>query len=140
MPKREVLADLPVMPTPAEQLPPPSRATRRSVAKIHERKYLENIEPMLDEFYAAFRARMRTGNIESLRIGAQILNLIKGPGGINVTTQVLQQNSNNAQASAESGSRKSFAALVRKLDAREQVQTRASVADIFDVIPEQEPK
>jgi hypothetical protein len=87
---------------------------------------------MTDAFYPAFVARMKKGDMRALQLGAEILNLVKARGGLSVTTNVLQSNSNNASANAEAGDRKSFAALVRKLDTRDT--TIAKADDFIDVL------
>lgn len=112
-----------------------TKVTRGNLAKIQQKKLLEQVEPMLDEFFKAIRVRARHGDIAALKIIQEIcgLSAAKGPS---VVAQFYNKNEANATAKAEvtaaiMGDR-SYEDLVKRLDAREDRTTAAS--DFVDVI------
>lgn len=108
---------------------PSKKLTPRSLARVQQRILLENAEPMLQEAFTVLRQKLRRGDDRALKMVLEINNMVRAPGGITVTQQVLQQNNNKAEANAnaEADAKKfSFESLVRRLDAREVQQSTAS--------------
>ena len=106
---------------------PAIRVTRKNIAKIPERHLIENIDPMLTEAFQAVRARAKDGNMRAIELILQMVNLIKPPGGVTVTNNLLQQNNNEGAGNAVR-----FESLVRRLEKRD-VSTSQTV---IDAIPE----
>ena len=106
---------------------PAIRVTRKNIAKIPERHLIENIDPMLTEAFQAVRTRAKDGNMRAIELILQMVNLIKPPGGVTVTNNLLQQNNNEGAGNAVS-----FESLVRRLEKRD-VSTSQTV---IDAIPE----
>lgn len=110
------------------------KATKKSLGKIQEKKFLDNAEAMLDEFYTVLRIKLRRGDPVAIKIVQEVCGLspAKGPS---VVAQFYNKNEANANAKAESAAAvggRSFEDLIKKLEARETKVTTAS--DFIDVI------
>jgi len=96
------------------QISRPAKVTRRNIAKIPERHLIQNIDPMLAEAFTALRVKIKDGNMQAIRLGMEIVNLVKAPGGINVSQNIFNQQNNNT----DNRTAVSFESLVRRLDKR----------------------
>lgn len=112
-----------------------TKATRGNVVKIQQKKLLEQVEPMLDEFFKVVRMKARSGDVAALKIIQEIcgLSAAKGPS---VVAQFYNKNEANANSRSESSAtivgERSYEDLVKRLDAREDKITTAS--DFIDVV------
>lgn len=101
-----------------------TKATKRSLAKIQQNKFLEHAEPMLDEFYQILRMKLRRGDSTALKIVQEVCGLspAKGPS---VVAQFYNKNEANARADANSAAvaqaagDRSVEDLIKRLDARD---------------------
>ena len=105
---------------------PAIKVTRKNIAKIPERHLIENIDPMLTEAFIGLRQKIKDGNVRCIELALHIVNLIKPPGGVTVTNNLLQQNNNKTENTSVS-----FESLVRKLEKR-----NLSATNVIDVTPE----
>jgi hypothetical protein len=108
---------------------PRPRITRKGLARLQEKHLLANIDPLLQELYPALTKKVKDGNMKAIELVMQMSNLVKTPGGVNITQTILQQNSNTAGPSNFN-----FEALARRLDKRDSDAAKG----IIDVTPEDE--
>jgi hypothetical protein len=115
---------------------PPSvgtiKVTRRNLMKVQEKKFLEHVEPMMDEMFTSLRAQVRSGNMRAIQIVAEMSNLVKGGQGVSVIANINQNNSNRAEAASAGSGKTSFEQLVRRLDGR--ATDIAQAEDFLDVV------
>jgi hypothetical protein len=113
------------------QTPPPAllakKVTRKNLARVQEKHLLRNIDALMATLFPALIKKVKDGNIQAIRLTAEIANLVKTQGGVTISQTILQANSNSADGST----RFSFDALARKLDGRD-----SSTAAVIDVTPE----
>jgi hypothetical protein len=113
------------------QTPPPAllakKVTRKNLARVQEKHLLRNIDALMATLFPALIKKVKDGNIQAIRLTAEIANLVKTQGGVTISQTIMQANSN----SADGGARFSFDALARKLDGRD-----SSAAAVIDVTPE----
>lgn len=73
---------------------------------------------MLQETFKAMRQKVRNGDSKIIEIVLQLHGLIASNKGTSVTANIIQSNSNRAEAVASNCIGKGFDSLVRKLDSR----------------------
>lgn len=108
-----------------------TKATKKNLSRIQEKKFLEHVEPMLDEFYQILRFKLRRGDSHAIKIVQEVLGLspAKGPS---VVAQFYNKNEANAAARAEAGATSmaggghSFEDIVKRLESRETQISKAS--------------
>jgi hypothetical protein len=112
------------------QTPPPAllakKVTRKNLARVQEKHLLRNIDALMATLFPALIKKVKDGNIQAIRLTAEIANLVKTQGGVTISQTMLQANSN----SSNSGTRYSYDALIRKLD------KQGDSASVIDVSPE----
>lgn len=112
------------------QTPPPAllakKVTRKNLARVQEKHLLRNIDALMATLFPALAEQLRKGNMQAIRLTAEIANLVKTQGGVTISQTILQANSN----SSNSGTRYSYDALIRKLD------KQGDSASVIDVSPE----
>ena len=115
------------------QTPPPAllakKVTRKNLARVQEKHLLRNIDALMATMFPALIQKLKEGNLQAIRLTAELANLVKAPGGVTISQTILQQNANTA----DGGARFSFDALARKLDGRD---SSAKSGDVIDVIPQ----
>jgi hypothetical protein len=113
------------------QTPPPAllakKVTRKNLARVQEKHLLRNIDALMATMFPALIQKLKEGNLQAIRLTAELANLVKAPGGVTISQTILQANSN----SADGGAKFSFDALARKLDGRD-----SSASAVIDVTPE----
>ena len=83
---------------------------------------------MLHEAFEVLRIKLRAGDKDALRLALELNKLIGVKGQVSVTTNVQQNNNNEAKITAE---HKGFDDLVRRLDGRQhQITTNADFVDV----------
>ena len=105
------------------------KVTRRNLASVQQKHLLRNIDALMATLYPALIEKVKTGNIQAIRLTAEIANLVKTQGGVTISQTILQSNNNTA----EGGARFSFDSLARKLDGRDS----SSKGDVIDVLAEE---
>lgn len=109
---------------------PTKRTTRQNLESVQRAVFMQHAEPMLHEAMEVIRIKARAGDKDALRLICE-MNKLVGNKGISVTTNVQQNNQNEANARAQVLTSKGFDDLVRRLDGREhQITTDAEFVDI----------
>lgn len=114
---------------PIKEYKPTRRATRQNAEKIRQQVYLSHMEPMLQEVFEALRQGVRSGSAASIKMAAEVLQLVAKQGPA-VAVQVNNQNNSRIESSAQQ-SATSIDAMIRRLDERDLKQ--ASSQDFIDV-------
>ena len=106
------------------------RVTKQNLESVQRSVFHRHAQPMLEELFSALRIRIRSGDPRAMNLAAEMHRLV-GSKGVNVTTNIQQNNQNEAKA-AVALSAKGFDDLVRRLDGRDHRES--TNADFVQVL------
>lgn len=94
------------------------KVTPKNIDKVQQDLFCQNAVPMLEALYPSLIEMAKNRNMKALEIIAQMTNLIKAPGGVNILNQIYNRNQNVVSAPSEDGpsSIQSFEGILRRLE------------------------